>query len=88
MGLCRADINYVWLAAADAARGDKETALAALQKVFDAGFHDFAALDTSPCFKSLRTDRRFPAVAQRYRKGVASLRRAACQAEAASKLVI
>jgi hypothetical protein len=57
-----ADINYFWLGAAYATRGDKETALARLQKAFDAGFHDFAALNTSPYFSSLHT------LTQRYRK--------------------
>ena len=54
-----AAINYFWLGAAYAARGDREKALATLQKAFDAGFHDFTALDASPYFSSLRTDPRF-----------------------------
>jgi serine/threonine protein kinase/tetratricopeptide (TPR) repeat protein len=61
-------INYFWLGAAYAARGDREKALATLQKAFDAGFHDFTALDTSPYFASLRTDPRFQPLALRYRK--------------------
>jgi tetratricopeptide (TPR) repeat protein len=44
-----AGINYFWLGAVYAARGDREKALATLQKAFDAGFHDFTALDTSLC---------------------------------------
>ncbi|MGA7850824.1 MAG: protein kinase [Terriglobales bacterium] len=63
-----AGINYFWLTAAYAASGDKEKALATLQKAFDAGFHDFAALDASPYFSSLRTDPRFQQLTQRYRK--------------------
>jgi serine/threonine protein kinase/Flp pilus assembly protein TadD len=63
-----AGINYFWLAAAYAARADKEKALATLQKAFEAGFHDFAALDASPYFSSLRTDSRFQQLTQRYRK--------------------
>jgi serine/threonine protein kinase/tetratricopeptide (TPR) repeat protein len=63
-----AAINYFWLSAAYAAHGDKERALATLQKAFDAGFHDFAALDASPYFSSLRTDPRFQQLTQRYRK--------------------
>jgi len=43
-----AGINYFWLGAAYAARGDKEKALAIMQKAFEAGFHDFAALDAVP----------------------------------------
>ncbi|MGA7924862.1 MAG: hypothetical protein WCA20_02575 [Candidatus Sulfotelmatobacter sp.] len=61
-----AGINYFWLGAAYAVRGDKETALATLRKAF--GFHDLAALDTSPYFSSLRTDRRFRQLTQRYRE--------------------
>jgi eukaryotic-like serine/threonine-protein kinase len=64
----RAGINYFWLAAAYAAHGDKEKTLGTLQKAFDAGFHDFAALDASPYFSSLRTDPRFQQLTQRYRK--------------------
>jgi tetratricopeptide (TPR) repeat protein len=63
-----AAINYFWLGAAYAARGDKDKALATLQKGFDAGFHDFTALDASPYFSSLRTDPRFQQLTQRYRK--------------------
>jgi serine/threonine protein kinase/Flp pilus assembly protein TadD len=63
-----AAINYYWLGAAYAARGDKEKALATLQKGFEMGFHDFAALDASPYFSSLRTDPRFQQLSQRYRK--------------------
>lgn len=51
-----AGINYFWLGAAYAVRGDKETALATLQKVFDAGFHDFArsipVLTSRPCART------------------------------------
>jgi hypothetical protein len=32
------------------------------------GFHDFAALDASPYFSSLRTDPRFQQLILRYRK--------------------
>jgi eukaryotic-like serine/threonine-protein kinase len=61
-------VNYFWLGAAYAAHGDREKTLATLQKAFDAGFHDFAALDASPYFSSLRTDPRFQQLTQRYRK--------------------
>jgi serine/threonine protein kinase len=67
-GLRPVGINYYWLSAAYAARGDKEKTLATLQKAFDAGFNDFTALDASPYFASLRTDPRFQQLAQRYRK--------------------
>jgi serine/threonine protein kinase/cytochrome c-type biogenesis protein CcmH/NrfG len=61
-------IDYFFLSAAYAAQGDKEKALATLQKTFELGFHDFAALDGSPYFSSLRTDPRFQQLEQRYRK--------------------
>ena len=63
-----AGINYFWISAAYAGRGDKEKALAALQKAFDKGFHDFAALDASPYFASLRGDARYEEMVRRYRK--------------------
>jgi len=63
-----AGISYFWLAAAYAAHGDKDKGLAMLQKAFDEGFHDFAALDASPYFSSLRADSRFQQLTQRYRK--------------------
>ncbi len=63
-----AGISLFWLGSAYAAQGDKEKALATLQKAFEAGFHDFAALDSSPYFSSLRTDPRFQQLIQRYRR--------------------
>jgi eukaryotic-like serine/threonine-protein kinase len=63
-----AAVNYYWLGAVYAARGDKEKALATMQKAFEMGFRDFAVLDSSPYFASLRTDPRFQQLIQRYRK--------------------
>ena len=63
-----AAVNYYWIGAAHAARGDKEQALAAMQKSFDMGFHDFAVLEASPYFASLRSDARFQQLIQKYRK--------------------
>ncbi len=63
-----AAINYFWLGATYAARGDKEKALATMQKAFDLGFRDFAALDASPYFASLRSDLQFQQLTGRYRK--------------------
>ncbi len=61
-------INYFFLSAAYAARGDKEKAFDKLQKAFDMGFHDFAGLDASPYFAALRQDPRYQQMVQRYRK--------------------
>ena len=63
-----AAVNYFWLGAAYAAGGDKDKALAALQKAFEMGFHDFAALDASPYFASLRREPRYQQLTSRYRK--------------------
>jgi tetratricopeptide (TPR) repeat protein len=67
-GLRPVGINYFWLSAAYAARGDNEKTLATLQKAFEAGFHDFPALDASPYFSSVRADPRYLQLTQRYRK--------------------
>ena len=60
-------IQY-WLSAAYAANGDKPKALACLQAAFNLGFGDFAALDASPYFASLRDDPRYRQLVQQYRK--------------------
>jgi len=46
----------------------KEKALATLQKALNAGYRDFAAIDASPYFSSLRWDPRFQQLTRRYRK--------------------
>ena len=61
-------IHSYFLSAAYAAKGDKEKALASLQATFKLGYRDFASLDASPYFSSLRTDPRFQQLVQRYRK--------------------
>jgi tetratricopeptide (TPR) repeat protein len=61
-------ITKFWLSSAYAARGDRQKALDELQKAFTANFGDFAALDASPCFSSLRSDPRFIQLISRYRK--------------------
>jgi serine/threonine protein kinase/cytochrome c-type biogenesis protein CcmH/NrfG len=61
-------INYYWLAAAYAGKGDNPKALATLQKAFDTGFRDFAALDKAEPFASLHNDPKYQAMASRYRK--------------------
>lgn len=67
-GGLKAAINLYFLSAAYAAKGDKAKALAALQKAFDLGYRDFAALDASPYFSSLRSDPQFQELVRRYRK--------------------
>ena len=61
-------INCYFLSAAYAAKGDKEKALAALQRTFTLGYRDFAAIDASPYFASLRSDPRFQQLMQHYRQ--------------------
>lgn len=61
-------ISFYWLGAGYAAKGDKEKALATLQKSFEAGFRDFAAIDAAPYFSSLRTDSRFEKLLRQYRR--------------------
>ena len=51
-----------------AARGEKDKALAELQEALEKGYRDFATLDASPYFSSLRSDPRFQQLLQRYRK--------------------
>jgi non-specific serine/threonine protein kinase len=51
-----------------AARGEKEKALATLEKALAAGYRDFAAIDANPYLASLRSDPRFQQLVQRYRK--------------------
>ena len=57
-----------WQSSAYAAQGDKAKALATMQEALNAGYRDFAAIDASPYFSSLRSDPRFQQLIQRYRK--------------------
>lgn len=61
-------ISLYWLGAAYAGKGDQEKALATLQKSFDAGFRDFAAIDAAPYFSSLRPEPRFQQMIRKYHK--------------------
>jgi serine/threonine protein kinase/Tfp pilus assembly protein PilF len=63
-----ASINHFWLSAGYSAKGDKEKGLAELRKSLEMGFRDFATLDSSPYFASLRGDARYEALVQKYRK--------------------
>jgi len=61
-------IGCYFLSAAYAAKGDKEKALPALQKTFSLGYRDFAAIDASPYFASLRSDPQFQQLIRRYKR--------------------
>ena len=58
-GASKSMINNYWLSSYYAGNGEKEKALATLQKSFDYGFRDFSALDANPAFSSFRNDPRF-----------------------------
>jgi serine/threonine protein kinase/cytochrome c-type biogenesis protein CcmH/NrfG len=61
-GPSKSMINTYWLSSYYAGNGEKEKALSTLQKSFQYGFRDFAALDANPAFNSLRNDPRFAAL--------------------------
>jgi non-specific serine/threonine protein kinase len=60
--------NLAHLSFIYAARNEREKALATLQKALEAGYRDFAALDSNPNFASLRNDLRYQQLIQHYRK--------------------
>jgi serine/threonine protein kinase/tetratricopeptide (TPR) repeat protein len=60
-------IGAFWGSSIYAARGEKDKALAQLQTSLEKGFRDFAAIDASPYFASLRSDPRFQRLIRRYR---------------------
>ena len=51
--------DFYWLSACYAGNGDKEKAIASLQKSFGLGYADFPAINANPAFSSLRNDPRF-----------------------------
>jgi TolB-like protein len=61
-------INSYFLSAAYAAKGDKGRALAALEKTLNFGYRDFAAIEASPYFASLRSDPQFQQLVRRYKR--------------------
>jgi len=69
-GTSKSNINAYWLGSYYAGNGEKEKALAWLQKSFDYGFRDFAALDANPAFASLHSDPRFTAMVARAKRPV------------------
>jgi len=65
-------IGSYLLSAAYAAKGDKAKALAELQRTFNHGYRDFAAIEASPYFASLRPDPRFQQLIRHYQQGTTS----------------
>jgi TolB-like protein/Flp pilus assembly protein TadD len=64
----KAAVNAYFGASIYAARGEKEKALAELERALKADYRDFAALDASPYFNSLRSDPRFQQILKKYRQ--------------------
>jgi TolB-like protein/cytochrome c-type biogenesis protein CcmH/NrfG len=64
----KAAVNLFLLSSIYAGRGEREESLAELQKAFDAGYRDFAAVDASPHFAALRYDPGFQQLLRRYRQ--------------------
>ena len=60
-------MEQYWQSAAYSAKGDREKALTTMQTAFKLGFRDFAAIDASPYFASMRSDPRFQQLVNRYR---------------------
>jgi eukaryotic-like serine/threonine-protein kinase len=67
-GAPKTAIELYWLGSFYAGSGDKEKALATLQKSLDLGFRDFPAIDANPGFSSLRDDSRFQQLLRRFSK--------------------
>jgi serine/threonine protein kinase/cytochrome c-type biogenesis protein CcmH/NrfG len=61
-------IGCYFLSAAYAGKGDKEKALATLQKAFNLGYRDFAAIQASSYFAQLRSDPRFQKLIRHYQQ--------------------
>ena len=61
-------ITYYWLASIYAAKGDREKALSTMQQSFRLGFQDYAAIESSNYFATLRNDPKFQEMLKKYRK--------------------
>jgi len=71
-GVSKSMINNYWLSSYYAGNGEKEKALATLQKSFDYGFRDFTALDANPAFSSIRNDPHFAALVAKAKQTTAA----------------
>ncbi len=60
-------VNDYWLACAYAAHGEKEKALANMEKAFAHGYRDFASIETSPYLASIRRDGKFQQLIDKYK---------------------
>ena len=61
-------LELFWESSIYAGRGEKDKALASLQRALEKGFNDFAAIDNSPHFNSLRSDPRFQQLLKKHRQ--------------------
>lgn len=66
VGPTRSMIDTYWLSTYYAGAGDKEKALATLQRSFALGFRDWPTVDANPVFASLRSDPRFQKLRSTY----------------------
>lgn len=61
-------VGLYWQTAIFAAKGDRERALATLEKSLNAGYRDFPAIEKSPYFSTLRSDAQLQRLLQQYHK--------------------
>jgi len=60
--------DFYWLSSFYAGNGDRDKAVAELQKALDLGYRDFAAINANPAFASVRDDPRFQQLLRRSAK--------------------
>jgi tetratricopeptide (TPR) repeat protein len=60
-------MDQFWQSAAYSAKGNREKAFTTMQTAFKLGFRDFAAVDASPYFATLRSDPRYQQLVSQYR---------------------
>jgi TolB-like protein/Flp pilus assembly protein TadD len=61
-------VDFFWLASAYSAHGDRDKALATMERALNLGFRDFAAIDASPHLAALRSDPNFQQLMRKYKK--------------------